>query len=391
MRRTANATRRRAGTSGSPSFVSLTNWARPITLAQALADPSWTTVPFTTSAGLTTALNNITGTSAKVYIYYNGTGGSPLVINTTTAANAYTISGKNPAGQVVVDLGTARSTWGSSTTTNYVKFTQNHTSTNGESALSILASSNLALYGGEFTSTAIGISMRGAITTVSLFDTWIHDVGMHGILAIPSTSSGGTSTITGTRIQAEVGPNWCMNPALDPHPDKGSGIHCAILFDSGNGSSFTNNTLAIYGHDSLTAGATSYGQTWPEGGGGSCMELGQTSGGSGANNTLYAKGVNFHMIPNSTNPGSTGTRQFGGRLIALWGNVALTGLRMGWLEANNITGPMVGGDGGNWHPTAIVVDHGRATLTNQSTVGSNAAPQNVPYPVWSNVTYNDCT
>lgn len=370
------------------SFFAITSFDRPFNVGDATR-----LVTFSTQAGLTNAINNM---QPGDYILYSGTG--VLVISTTSASTAYSISGKNLSSIAAIDFGTAHSAWGFSTTSNYVKFEQNATSKNGNSALSIGNCSNLAVYGGEFTSTAIGVSMRGALTNFYLLDQWIHDVGEHGVLMIPSTSSGGVSTIQSTTVRVEVGPNWCMNPELDTatgHTDLGSGIHCLIAFDSGNGSSFRNNTLVVYGHDSLAPGTHSYGVTWTGGGGGSVIEIGQSTGvgsADGSGNTLYVLGENNLFIPGE-NPGSTGT-QTGGNVVNMWGNIPLNALKFGWIEGNNITGTLPHcAPGGSWHSvsTPIVVDHGRHSNTNQSTRGGNGAPNNVAYPTGFGIEYFDNT
>lgn len=371
--RTYPLAKRRASGGGGASFTNLTNWSRP-SFTQAR------TVPFITKSDLDTALANM---QPGDLIQYTGTG---VLTISSASANNYTIQGKNPASTVVIDFGTKATTrttaWGAPTSSNYVKF--DFSGTGGGRALWITNCSNLNIYGGEFTSNASGILVNGTTHDCWIVDQVIHDVGGTGISLFPT----GTTSIHDCTVRCEVGPNWAMNPPLDPHGDKGTGLHCCNAWDAGTASSFYNNRIAIHGHDSLQPGATSFSQVWPEGGGGSVIQFGQpnTSGTCGGNE-LFALGVNNLMIPNGTNPGSTQS-QTGGNVINGWGSHPLTGTVFGWLEGNNITGCLLHTDGGAWSSTPITVNHGRGTSTNQSTAGSNVAAR---YPVITNVTYNDCT
>lgn len=368
--------RRRSTTA--PTFVNLTNWARPTTLAGATRQ-----VPFTDKTSLTNAINAMLPGD---YIYYNGVG----ILNISSpSANAFSITGKNPTGTVTIDFGTKQSTWGAATSGNYVKF--NYTGSSAFSSLYMHSNSNLVIYGGEFTSTVTGIFFYDGQTNVTFWDWVAHDCGSGGI----QLAAGGFGDTTGCSLRGEVY-NFAMNPSLDNHADKGTGLHCCLIENTASSAkNFNNNTVAIYGHDSLQPGASSYGQTWPEGGGGSCIEIGSANTGVTLNNnTLYAKGSNLSMEPgNGTNPGSTSV-QTGGNLFNLWGSVKQNGTIIGWAEGSSLTGTIVHCAGGSWSSTPsppITVNHGRHTNVNLWTGGGNAAPNNVPYPSGFRIVYNDCT
>ena len=328
---------------------------------------------------------------AGQYIYYAGSG---VLQITNTSLNALVIANKNPTTAVTIDLGTKASTgptnWGATTSANYVQIV-NGTSTTGGTAMYLHDISNLNIYGGEFTGnqhTNSGINFQGTSSNVYLLDFVVHDVAGDGFRMIP-TSPAGISSINNCTVRGEVY-NWCMYPANDPHTDKGTGFHAFQTWDSPDGSSMNNNTLAVYGHDSLVPGTNSFGTVWPEGGGGSVIEHGSSTGGTSIGNTIYALGVNGNMIPDGTNPGSTAT-QTATNVVNAWGATATSGLVFGWIEGQNMTGAVFHSDrsSGGFASNPVVINHGRHTNTNKYIgSGGNIA---TPYATVTNVTQNDCT
>lgn len=360
------------GGGGSLSFTSLTDWPRP----------SFTpirTVNFTTKAQLDTAIADM---QAGDLIQYTGTG---ILTISSGSTNGYSIQNKNPASSVVIDLGTGHSIWDSGAVSgDYVKFA--YTGTANFSAFWVNACSNLRIYGGDFTSGGYGITINAPSHDITWWDAYIHNVGSSGISVRGTTSGGSSSDCHNLNLRAEVN-RFALNPALDNHPDKGTGLHACILH--GNTGNIHDSIFTIYGHDALAPGETSHGHTWPEGGGGSVIEAGNVSGTNYANCTYYAKGENNLMRPNGTNPGST-AQQTGGNVFNLWGNVALNGNVIGWAEGINITGAVVHGSGGSWFPgsPAIKVLHGRGTNTNQFVgSGGNVADR---YVTGKGISYTDC-
>ena len=370
---------RRSTGGGGTTFLTLTSWARPTSLA---TTPAGNQKPFTTWSQFTSLLS---GAVAGDYIYYNGTG----VLNVTSSSgNAGSISKNVTGGSVSIDFGCSKNIWDATQiTANYVAF--NYTGTSNLGGLFISNSSNLNIYGGDYTSGNGGILFYGTTDSVQFLDFTSHDVGGHGIQITPVNGD-----ITNCTFRGEVY-NFAQNPSLDDHSDKGTGEHCCLIENTGASTHNYNNVkVAIYGHDSLQPGTTNSHGTWPEGGGGSCIEMGSSRSTAVLQNmTLYAKCANLNMEPgNGTNPGSTGV-QTGGNCINLWGTQHYTSSTIGWAEASNISGAVIHCASGNWSSVnpSMTVNHGRHSSTNLWTSGGNAAPNNVPYPSGFNISYSDCT
>lgn len=317
------------------------------------------------------------------------------ILISSGSGTAFTIA-KNPSGYAVIDLGVRTSVWGSTPASDYVRFT--YTGSGNNTPFHINGCSKLRFYGGELDSGIGGTGMLVNAPTHDLiwFEGYITKCGGSGVSVRGTTSSGVSSTTKDIKLQFEVA-DWCMNPAYDNHADKGTGFHGCILHgNTGSicGTAQGDTEFIIYAHDSLAPGATSAGHTWPEGGGGSVIEQGNSSGGSYDNVDLYAYGKSNLMIPNATNPGSTGSGQTGGNVLNNWGNIKLNGGRA-WLWGDDISGSMLHSDNGSWHPGSPVftVEHGRGNNTNQSTAGSNISqryPTKTPSGASLGITYTDC-
>jgi hypothetical protein len=370
----AGLAKRRGGGGPPPlSFVGQTNWARP-------AFSPVRTVNFTTKAQLDAAIANMQDGDL---IRYTGTG----VLNiSSSGGDAYTLTGKNPVGRVMIDFGTSQSLWNPGLVSgNYVSF--NYTGSTSNNAFVLNACSNLYLMGGDISSGGQGILMQGANHDIEWDDVYLHNIGGTGCHMRGITGSGTSVEVHHMVFRGEVN-RCCMNPSLDPHTDRGTGIH-GFLFHDTNGGFVHDNTIALYAHDFLAPGEVSVGQTWPEGGGGSAIEIGSPSV-SENNNTFFIKGENLLMIPNGTNPGSTSS-QTGGNVFNMWGTVPVNGMIVGWAEGINCTGAVVYGVGGGWHPGSppMTVLHGRHSNTNQNQ--SAGGHISTPYdPNWG-IVYQDCT
>jgi P pilus assembly chaperone PapD len=374
-------------TVASQSFESMTNWARPSpATTNAASAAGWRLVAFSTLAGLNSAISNM---QPHDYIYYNGTG--VLSISSSTG-NAYTIANHNPSSQVVIDFGASHDLWDATKVSqNYVQFSRPSGSAKGWDGVFLHDVSNLRIFGGDIGSNLYGggIRIMGNTHDVTWWDFYVHNIGGSGVGIQPITQSGATSSIQNLNLRGEVN-RFALNPSLDPHADKGTGVHGVIIH--GNSGHYDNSTLTVYAHDSLRPGESSLGLIWPEGGGGSAVEAGTNSTGgptSQNNDKYYVKGDNLLMIPNGTNPGST-AKQTGGNVINAWGSVPLNGNDFVWIEGNNITGAVMHGTGGGWYPgsPAILVEHGRHTKTNQQpnlgNIGTN------PYQTGYGINYQDC-
>lgn len=364
------------GGGGAVSFLSLTSWARP-------AFTPVRTVNFTTKAGLDSA---ISGMQAGDLIQYTGTG--VLNINSTTT-NAYAIQNKNPASTVVFDFGTAKSDWApGNVSSNYVSFAYTG-SPAGFAGFWVNNCTNLRFYGGSIaTNGQSGLLIQAPSHDILWYDAYLHDCAGGGVVVRGTTSGGVASATYNLTVRAEVN-RWAMYPGNDNHPDKGTGWHACELHSSTG--DIHDLTMAIYGHDSLRPGETSFGTVWPEGGGGGVIEVGNSSGSNYSNGTFYCKAVNCLMQPNGTNPGST-SQQTGGNAMMFWGSVPLDNNVVGWVEGTNLTGaPVHGTPTGGWYPGSppITVNHGRHTNTNQF-VGSGGNTSE-PYITGHGIVYNDCT
>jgi len=371
------------------SFLSLTS---TVTRATSLATtPSAHQKPFTTKAGLDAAL---AGAADGDYIYYNNS--TKLSISTTGTGNAYVISGLSPATNITIDLGTAASIWNPGAVSNgYVEF--NYAGTSNAHALFMHDLTNVTIYGGAVAGAngGTGAVLYGNTNNLTWLDGYIHDVGGGGMQLAGIVPAGSASTIQNCTIRLEVN-HWSLHPAFDSHNDKGTGFH-GIICHGGTGA-IKNNTFMLYAHDPLAPGEVVNGVTYPEGGGGSAIEFGQSPAGSGNNNdnlVCYVKAANLLMRPTGStgggNPGSTGTGQTAGNVVNLWGNVPLNGLDMVWIEGNNCTGAMVNGTPtGGYFPgsPAIKVEHGRGTNMNQFTGGGNSSEE---YVSGKGIVYTDCT
>jgi hypothetical protein len=377
--------------SASLTFESVTNWARPSPATPTAASSAgWRLVPFSTKAGLDSAIANMQGHD---YIYYNGTG---VLTISVTSGNAYTIVNKNPSSPVVIDFGTAHDIWNpAAVSPNYVKFDFAGTTQGG--AFWLYGSSNLHIYGGYLTSPLGGDGLllqpseTNTVHDILWYDGYISNVGGSGIGVRGSTNSTGTaSNAYNLDLRFEVN-RFAMLPSWDNHADKGTGIHALILHGSRGG--IHDSRFAIYGHDALKPGEVYNGTTWPEGAGGSVIEQGNDPAANYDNDIMYALGKNNLMIPNGTNPGST-AMQTGGNVFDLWGHIKLNGNIIGWAEGDNVSGSIIHSDTGTWFPgsPALVVQHGRHNNSNLSTVGSNISQ---PYPMTTptgtplNIIYQD--
>lgn len=377
------------GGGGGTDFTSLTNWSRPTSLA---TTPTANRKPFTTSAGLTSALN---GMVAGDYIYYAGTSGSPLVISSSSSV-PFPMTGHNPSANVTIDFGTVSTTqidaWSpgasSASAGNYVKFAYTGTS-NITNAMTLMNCSNLTIYGGYFTTQTsttvggVGCINEAPLSNINWYDAYVSNVGLSGFAFRGQNSSGAASVITNCLYRVEVN-RWSMRPDADTHPDKGTGNHACIVH--GTTGQINDTTFAIYGHDPLLPGEivniNGVNVTYPEGGGGCVIEPGNDTGGPLNNYTIYAKGTNLLMKPTGAggNPGSSGSGQTAGNIVNLWGSIPLDGCVVNWAEGSNCTGAVVHGTvTGGYYPGSppITVNHGRGVSMNQFTGGGNTTEKYV--------------
>jgi hypothetical protein len=190
--------------------------------------------------------------------------------------------------------------------------------------------SYIRFYGGDISDSASG-GMAG--TGITLHDSshllwWnfdVHDVGGEGVY------------VAGVYKQSSY-----LDLKLDPHPEKGTGMHAINVGDSYRG--VTHSRLAIYAHD---------------GAAGSAMSIGGGRSTDGAEyNTIYMRCRNLSM---------RATIQVAGNCIQFWGENDI-GNVVEYLQARNLAGRPY--DANGLYPgqslSTDVVEYGRASDTNRN-------------------------
>jgi len=198
---------------------------------------------------------------------------------------------------------------------------------------------NLYIYGGDLSTADTG----GACLTdhgsqhVLWWGFSLHDCGGSGFAAFTTGADVAYNDFAGTITRVGQTLAW------DPHSEKGTGVHGAILWDANTGYSFAHNRFAFYVHDIPT---------------GACIELGNDQASSQApGNVLYEKCVNETEVA---------TRQAGGGGLQLWGDTDTLGLDVRYLEVDNAQGRAL--DSHGLYPghtlAGVTVEYGRASKTN---------------------------
>lgn len=200
---------------------------------------------------------------------------------------------------------------------------------------------NLYIYGGSLSTAGTGgtcLTDHGS-QHVLWWGFYLHDCGGSGFAAFSTGASVDHNDFEGTIT------NVGQTLAWDPHSEKGTGVHGAILWDANTNYAFTNNRFAFYAHDIPT---------------GACVELGNDQYSSQAGgNVLYEKCVNETEVA---------TRQTGGNGLQLWGDTNSLRLDVKYLEVENAQGRALDSRGLNLGQTlaGVTVEYGRASRTNRS-------------------------
>jgi hypothetical protein len=197
---------------------------------------------------------------------------------------------------------------------------------------------NLHIFGGD-TSTA---DTGGACIVVygSQRVLWwgftAHDCGGSGLGAATVNAPVNRDDFQGTIWRVGQNLKW------DPHAEKGTGLHGAILWDSEHTYAFTNNRFAFEMHDIPT---------------GACVEIGNKKAAQAGGNVLYEKCVNATEVARI---------QTGGNGLQLWGYTDNLGLDVKYLEVDSAQGYALWGGGVYSGQTlsGVAVEHGRASHTN---------------------------
>ncbi len=200
---------------------------------------------------------------------------------------------------------------------------------------------NLYIYGGDLSTADTGgtcLAVHGS-QHVLWWGFYLHDCGGSGFAAFTAPGSGPVDHDDFQGTITKVG----QTLAWDPHSEKGTGIHGAILWDAPTNYAFTNNRFAFYAHDIPT---------------GACVELGNEQPASQAGgNVLYEKCVNETEVAH---------RQTGGGGLQLWGDTNALRLDVKYLEVDNAQGRAVDTQGLDRGQSlaGVTVEYGRAVNTN---------------------------
>jgi hypothetical protein len=210
-------------------------------------------------------------------------------------------------------------------------------------AVSMNNARNLYIYGGDISTAGNGgtcLDVHGSQYVV-WWGFYIHNCGGSGFAAFtaPGSASGPVDHDDFQGTITKVG----QTLAWDPHSEKGTGVHAAILWDANTDWAFTNNRFAFYAHDIPT---------------GACVELGNDQPASPATgNVLYEKCVNETEVAK---------RQTGGNGLQLWGDTDKLGLDVKYLEVVHAQGRALDTQGLNRGSSlaGVTVEYGRASKTN---------------------------
>ena len=200
---------------------------------------------------------------------------------------------------------------------------------------------NLYIFGGDLSTADTGgtcLTDHGS-QHVLWWGFHLHDCGGSGFAAFTAPDSGPVDHNDFEGTITKVG----QTLAWDPHSEKGTGVHGAILWDAPTSYGFTNNRFAFYAYNIPT---------------GACVELGNDQPASqAAGNVLYEKCVNETEVA---------TRQTGGNGLQLWGDTDKLGLDVKYLEVEHAQGRALDTHGLNRGQSlaGVTVEYGRATNTN---------------------------
>jgi hypothetical protein len=200
----------------------------------------------------------------------------------------------------------------------------------------VKACSHIRFYGGDLTSK----TGSGILVYDSSYVTWwgfdIHDTANTGLFV-----QGINRVNDHLDLKGEIS-HWGLDPSLDPHAEKGTGLHGAQLSDANYG--IRDSRIALYAHDGAAGAGV-------QAGGSKSTDVFQ-------DNTLYLKCANLTM---------QATSQVAGNCLQLWGQ-NVTGNDVKYLEADNLQGRPYDANGlySGQSLATDTLDYGRATDTNLS-------------------------
>jgi len=208
---------------------------------------------------------------------------------------------------------------------------------------------NLYIFGGDLSTAGSGGTclVDHGSQYVLWWGFYLHDCGGSGFAAFTSGAA-----VDHDDFQGEI-TKVGQNLAWDPHLEKGTGEHGAILWDSNFSYAFTNNRFAFYAHDIPT---------------GACVEVGSPLVAAAAGgNVLYEKCVNATDVA---------AIQTGGNALQLWGNTSNLGLDVKYLEGTNLQGFAVRDHGvyAGQICKNVTVERGIASNSNQNPLYAGQNP-----------------
>ena len=308
----AGSTSGGGGTDNS-SFAAATNYSAPAFNASRTIDVS-------SQSAFMTAWNNIQP-------------GDLIKVHGVTFTGEISLLGKNLSSDAEIDFDSA---------TKFLGPTSNQ-----YPAVWISNSSHIRFFGGDITSLGSGIYIsQGSYILWYGFN--VHNTGAAGIFLTGSYNS----AIDHADIKGEVS-YWSLDLSLDPHAEKGTGLHGINVADSKYG--VRDSRIALYAHD---------------GPGGAGMEIGGSSSTDGAwNNVIYMHCVNLTKKALS---------QVAGNCIQVWGDNVLNNT-FKYIEAENLQGRPYDTQGlySGQSLATDVVNYGLASNTNLNLSMNESIPQNI--------------
>ena len=235
---------------------------------------------------------DVSSQSAFMTAWNNIQPGDLIKVHGVTFSGEISLLGKNLTSDAEIDFDSA---------TKFLGPTSNQ-----YPAVWISNDSHIRFFGGDITSIGTGIYLsQGSYILWYGFNT--HNTGGGGMFLTGAY----TSAIDHADIKGEVS-NWSLDNSLDPHSEKGTGLHGINVADSKYG--VRDSRIAIYAHD---------------GPGGAGMEIGGSGSSDGAwNNTIYMHCVNLTMHAIS---------QVAGNCVQVWGDNVLNN-NFKYIEAENLQG-----------------------------------------------------
>lgn len=222
---------------------------------------------------------------------------------------------------------------------------------------------HLQIYGGDLSTSDTGGAclLDYGSQDVLWWGFSLHDCGGSGIAAFTTGAAVDRLDFEGT--VTKVG----QNVAWDPHAEKGTGLHGAILWDAGTTYGFTNSRFALDEHD-IPVGA--------------CVEIGNSAAASATGNSLILRCVNETEVSRS---------QTGGNGLQFWGDTSTLSLDVRYIEVNNAQGRALesGGVYSSQNLSGVTVEYGRASGTNQNAALDGGARPGIRWDTVGSPTYRD--